>query len=379
MFELTEEQLQLQRMVRDFTENEIVPHADEWELNRYFPREIFSKMAELGFTGMLCPEEYGGLDLDRLSVSLVAEEIGRTQRAMGFIFIHNMVIGMIYKNGTEEQKKHWLPLLAEGKKLAAFGLTEPGAGSDAANIRAKAVREGDYYVLNGQKCFITNADVADVITIAAKTDPEAGAKGISIFFVEKDTPGLTIPKYEKTMGMRSTHICEVILDNCKIPLSNLLGGMENKGFPALSEALNGGRINNGALAVGVAQGAYEIALKYAIEREAFGKKIGDFQAIQFMLADMATEIEAARLLVRHAAWRKDNGLSSTMHGSMAKRFAADTAMKVTTDAVQILGGYGYIEDYKVERFMRDAKGCQIVEGTSQVQRLIIAREIFRGA
>lgn len=377
MFQLTEEQLQIQAMARRFAEKEVAPHADEWEEKAYFPRSILEKMADLGFTGMYCGEEYGGSDLDRLSATLIAEELGSVHRAMGFIFIHNLVLEIIYHHGTEEQRRRWLPPLASGEMLAAFGLTEPGAGSDAASIRTSATRDGDHYVLNGQKCFITNADVADVISIAAKTDSGAGARGIGVFIVPKGTPGLSAPKVEKTMGVRSTHICEVVLEDCRVPADQLVGGVENKGFPMLMKGLEGGRITNGALAVGVARGAFEIARDYARQRNAFGRPIASLQGIQFMLADMATEIEAARWLVRYAAWRKDQGLPNGMHASMAKLYAADLAMRVTTDAVQVLGGYGYIQDYKVERMMRDAKMTQIVEGTSQIQRTIIAREILK--
>lgn len=377
MFQLTEEQVQVQAMVRRFAENELAPFADEWEEKAYFPRSVFEKMAELGLAGMYCSGEYGGSDLDKVTAALIGEELGRVHRAMGFIFIHNMVLEIIYGHGTEEQRRRWLPPLASGEMLAAFGLTEPGAGSDAASIRTNAKRDGDHYVLNGQKCFITNADVADVITIAAKTDPGAGARGIGIFIVPKGTPGLSVPKVEKTMGVRSTHICEVVLEDCRVPADQLVGGVENKGFSMLMKGLEGGRITNGALALGVAQGAYEIARDYARQRNAFGSPIASLQGIQFILADMATEIEAARWLVRYAAWRKDQGLQGGMHSSMAKRYAADLAMRVTTDAVQVLGGYGYIQDYKVERMMRDAKMTQIVEGTSQIQRTIIAREILK--
>jgi len=376
LFQLTEEQVQVQAMVRRFAENELAPFADEWEEKAYFPRSVFEKMAELGLAGMYCSGEYGGSDLDKVTAALIGEELGRVHRAMGFIFIHNMVLEIIYGHGTEEQRRRWLPPLASGEMLAAFGLTEPGAGSDA-SIRTNAKRDGDHYVLNGQKCFITNADVADVITIAAKTDPGAGARGIGIFIVPKGTPGLSVPKVEKTMGVRSTHICEVVLEDCRVPADQLVGGVENKGFSMLMKGLEGGRITNGALALGVAQGAYEIARDYARQRNAFGSPIASLQGIQFILADMATEIEAARWLVRYAAWRKDQGLQGGMHSSMAKRYAADLAMRVTTDAVQVLGGYGYIQDYKVERMMRDAKMTQIVEGTSQIQRTIIAREILK--
>lgn len=377
MFQLSEEQREIQAMTRDFALNEVAPYVDEWEEKAYFPRSVFEKMADLGFAGIYCSEEYGGIDLDRVSAVVIAEELGRVQRAMGFIFIHNLVAEIINDNGTEEQKKKWLPLMTSGKLLGAFALTEPGGGSDAANIKTKATRDGDHYVLNGQKCFITNADVADVLLVAAKTDPKAGARGVSVFIVPKDTEGLSIPRYEKTMGVKSTRICEVVMEDCRVPAENLVGEIENKGFKMLMEGLEGGRLTNAGLAVGVAQGAYEIARDYARDRKAFGQSIIEHQAIQFMLVDMATEIEAARLLVRYAAWRKDQKMLSGPYGSMAKFHCSDMAMKVTTNAVQVLGGFGYCADYKVERFMRDAKMTQIVEGSSQIQRMIVGREIIK--
>lgn len=376
MFKLSEEQERIQQVARRFAEREIAPYADEWEEKGYFPRSVFTKMAELGFTGLYCPAEYGGVNLDRVSATLVAEELGRVHRAMGFIFIHNMVVDLLCRYGSGEQKERWLRPLASGEMLAAFCLTEPGAGSDAANISMRAMPQDDAYVLTGQKCFITNADVADLLAVAAKTDPQAGSRGISVFLVPQGTLGLSVPKWEKTMGVRATHICEVVLEDCLVPAGQLLGGVPNKGFGMLMQALEGGRITNGALALGIAQGAYEIARDYARQRTAFGAPIATFQAIQFMLADMATEIEAARWLVRYAAWRKDQGLPATMYASMAKRFAADLAMRVTTNAVQVLGAYGYIQDYRVERMMRDAKATQIVEGTSEIHRLIIARGLL---
>lgn len=365
-------------MARDFVEKEVAPYVDQWEAKKEIPREVFQKLAELGFAGMSAPEEDGGIGLDRVTTALVAEEFGRVHRAMGFVFIHNMVLYMFHKYGTEAQKKTWVPRLAKGELLAAFALTEPGAGSDAASIKTRAVREGEEYVLNGQKCFITNALKADVFSVAAKTNPETRDRGISIFITEKDRPGFTVPRAEETLGVKATPICEIIFEDCRLPAANLLGGEENKGFPMLMDTLDTGRITNAAQAVGLAQGAYELALSYAKERIAFGRPLSAFQGIQWMLADMVTEIEAARLLTYEAAWRKDAGLPVTQYASMAKRLAADTAMKVATDAVQIFGGYGYVTDYKVERFLRDAKMTQIVEGTSQIQRNIIAREILRG-
>ncbi len=377
MFELNDEQKEIQALARNFAEKEIAPYADEWEEKEYFPREIFTKMAELGFAGMYIPEKYGGIDIDRVSAILIAEELGRVMRAMGFIYIHNIVTEIIHEHGTEEQREKWLPPMTAGQLLGAFVLTEPGAGSDAANIKTRAVKQGDNYVLNGTKCFITNADVADVMLVAAKTDPDAGSKGVSLFIVPvKTTKGLSVPKIEKTMGVRATHICEVVFEDCLVPAENLVGGMENQGFKMLMNGLEGGRITNGALALGIAQGAYEIAKDYAKERKVFGKSLIDVQVIQFMLVEMATEIQAAHLLARYAAWYKDQKLPSAgKYASMCKYHCADLAMKTTTNAVQVLGGFGYCADYKVERMMRDAKMTQIVEGACEIQRLIIGREL----
>lgn len=377
MFQLSDEQKDIQTMTRDFAEKEIAPFADEWEEKAYFPREIFTKMADLGFAGLYISEEYGGIDIDRVSAVLIAEELGRVQRAMGFIFIHNMVAEIIHDFGTKEQKDQWLKRMTSGELLGAFALTEPGAGSDAANIKTRAVKQGDNYVLNGTKCFITNADVADVLLVAAKTDPAAGARGVSLFIVPRETEGLTVPKIEQTMGVRSTHICEVVFEDCKVPAENLVGGVENKGFKMLMNALEGGRITNGALALGIAQGAFEIAKNYAKERKVFGKPLIEVQVIQFMLVNMATEIQAGRLLARYAGWQKDqNSPEAGKYASMSKSYNADLAMKTTTDAVQVLGGFGYCADYKVERMMRDAKMTQIVEGACEIQRLVIGRHLI---
>ena len=376
MFELNDVQKEIQTLAHNFAEKEIAPNAEEWEEKAYFPREIFTKMAELGFAGLYISEEYGGIDIDRVSAVLIAEELGRVQRAMGFIFIHNMVAEIIHDNGTKEQKDQWLRDMTSGKLLGAFALTEPGAGSDAANIKTRAVKQGDNYVLNGTKCFITNANVADVFVVATKTDPDAGARGISLFVVPRDTPGLSVPKSEQTMGVRSTHICEVVFEDCLVPAANLVGGVENKGFKMLMMALEGGRITNGALALGIAQGAYEIAKDYAKERKVFGQTLIDVQVIQFKLVNMATEIQAARLLARYAGWYKDQNLPNPgVYASMSKSYCADLAMRTTTEAVQVLGGFGYCADYKVERMMRDAKMTQIVEGSCEIQRVVIGRHL----
>ncbi len=377
MFPYTDEEIQIRKMVRDFMENEIAPNVDEWEEKCSIPRSIFKQMADLGLAGMSAPEELGGTDLDNQSKVIIAEEIGRIHRAIGYIFIHSMVVGIICEFGSEEQKERFVRPMVDGEKLACFCLTEPGAGSDAGAITARAVKDGDNYILNGTKVFITNGDVADIYFVAAKTKPEAGARGVSLFIVERGTKGLSVPKNEDKLGIKATNISEVVLDDCVVPAANLLGNVENKGFAMLMDGLETGRMTNAGQAVGIAQGAYEIALKYATEREAFGGTLADLQVIQFMLADMATEIEAARLLTYKAAWLKDQGLPAARYCSMAKRYAADTAMKVTTDCVQILGAYGYVKDYKVERYFRDAKGAQMVEGTSQIQRVIVWRDILK--
>jgi alkylation response protein AidB-like acyl-CoA dehydrogenase len=377
VFEYSSIQLQIQNVVRSFMEKEVAPYIDEWEMSAVIPRKNFKELAELGVAANILPEEFGASGLSIMDNVIIAEEIGRVHRAIGYIFIHNMVAGIIYRHGNDEQKKKYLRHMVEGEILSCFGLTEPHCGSDAAALQTRAVKDGNNYILNGTKCFITNADVADLFLVAAKTGQDAKSKGISLFIIEKGCSGLSIPKSEKKMGIKATNICEVVMDDCLVPAGNLLGGVENKGFAMLMDGLETGRITNGALAVGIALGAYEASLKYAKEREAFGRPIVEHQSIQFMLADMATEIEAARLLVHKAAYIKDRGLPAAKYASMAKRLGADTAMKVTTDAVQILGGYGYTHDYKVERFMRDAKGAQIVEGTSQIQRIIIAREILK--
>ncbi|RJP55809.1 MAG: acyl-CoA dehydrogenase [Deltaproteobacteria bacterium] len=376
IFKFTEEQEAVKRMVKNFAEKELAPYVDEWEEKEIFPREAFKKIAELGLFGMTCPEEYGGTNMGFLSSAIIYEELGKTYRAMSYVSINNLVCFLIYKNGNEEQRMRWVIPLAKGDLFGGFALTEPNAGSDAAAIQTSAEKKGDRYVLNGSKIFISAGGEADIYTVVAKTDKEKGASGASIFIVEKGTHGFSFGKTEKKMGMCSYPTRELIFDDCIVSKEHLLGG-EGKGFKMIMEALDGGRINIGAISVGLAQAALDKALSYSKERAQFGKPISEFQGIQFMLADMATEIEAARLLVYKAAYMKDQGLKVTKEAAMAKRFATDVAMKVTTDAVQILGGYGYMKDYTVERYMREAKVGQIVEGTNQIQRVVIARELLR--
>lgn len=376
IFELTEEQKAVKEMVRGFAEKELAPYVDKWEEEEVFPKQAFKKIAKLGLFGMTCPEKYGGTDMGFLTSAIIYEELGKVYRAMSYVSINNLVCFLIYKNGNEEQRRRWVVPLAKGDLFGGFVLTEPNAGSDAASIRTSADKKGDEYVLNGTKIFISAGGEAEVYTVVAKTDKEKGAAGASIFVVEKGTPGFSFGKIEKKMGMCSYPTRELIFDDCTVPKDHLLGE-EGKGFKMIMEALDGGRINIGAISVGLAHAALNEALKYSKERVQFGKQISEFQGIQFMLADMATDIDAARLLVYKAAYMKDQGQKVTKEAAMAKKFATDVAMRVTTDAVQILGGYGYMKDYTVERYMREAKVGQIVEGTNQIQRVVIARELLK--
>jgi len=375
-FELQEEQKAMQKMMRDFVEKEVIPNVDQWEEKEEFPRSTFEKLAALGLFGMAAPEEYGGNPLGALTSAIIYEELMRGYRGLSYLTVHNLCLSILSRFGNPEQKQRWVPRLAKGDLFGAFAITEPNAGSDSAAIRTSARREGDEYIINGSKIFISCGGEADVYTVSTKTDKEKGAKGISVFALEKGMPGFSVGRTEKKIAMRAYPTRELIFENCRVPRKNLIGE-ENGGFKILMSGLEGGRINVGAGAVGNAQAAFDVARQYAKERVQFGQPIGNFQAIQFMLADMATEIHAARLLVHYAAWLKDNNRPATLAASMAKRYATDMAMKVTVDAVQILGGYGLMEDYKVERYMREAKIGQIVEGTNQIQRIIIARELLK--
>ncbi len=376
-FELTEEQEMTRKMVRDFAEKELKPGADERDDNEEFIREHFDKMGELGLAGIPWPEEYGGGGCDYISYVIAVEELSRVDASAGTtLSAHISLAGWpLYKYGSEEQKKKYLEPMALGEKLGAYGLTEATAGTDAASMRTTAVPDGDSYVLNGNKIFITNAGEAEIYIVFAVTDKEKKARGISAFIVEKDTPGFSFGKKERKMGLRSSPTLELIFDNCRVPKENLLG-KEGEGFKIAMSTLDGGRNGIAAQAVGIAQGAMEEAAEYARSREQFGRPIADFQAISFMLADMGTKIEAARLLTYQAAYLENAGLPYGKASAMAKLFASETAMEVTTNAVQIFGGYGYTRDYPVERFMRDAKITQIYEGTSEVQRLVISRHLL---
>ncbi|TCL35447.1 alkylation response protein AidB-like acyl-CoA dehydrogenase [Anaerospora hongkongensis] len=375
---LTDDQQDLQKMVQEFVKKEIAPKAAHYDHTEEFPWDSIQKMAALGLLGIPIPEAYEGTELDTVSYMLTIEEISKACAATGAILaVHTSAGTMpILLFGTEAQKKKYIPPLATGEKVGAFALTEPGAGSDASRVTTTAVLDGDDYVLNGTKCFITNGGAAETYVVFASTDRTKGVKGITGFIVEKGTPGFVIGKKEEKMGIRASSTTELIFENCRIPKENLLGKI-GEGFKIAMVVLDGARIGIGAQAVGIAQGAYEEALQYAKVREQFGKPIAAQQAVSFMLADMSIEIEAARQLVYHAAALKDAGRPYGKEAAMAKTFASDVAVKVALDAVQIMGGYGYSREYPVERMLRDAKITQIYEGTNQIQRVVIAGHILR--
>lgn len=379
-YQLTEEQELVRANVRKLAEERIVPRAAEIDQTGEYPWDLLELFKQQDLLGLSVPEEYGGSGADMLTYCLVVEEVARACASTSLI-IAAQELGLmpILLAGSEEQKQKYLPEIAKGDLICAFGLTEPNAGSDAGGIRTKARREGDHYVLNGNKCFITNGGIADVYVIFAKTDPDAGLKGISAFIVEKDSPGFSCGKQEDKMGIRGSATAELVLEEVRVPAANLLR-KEGAGFTIAMQTLDMTRPGIGAQALGIAQGALDCAIAYARERKQFGQAIGNFQAIQFMLADMSTRVEAARQLLYKSAGlighSKELGVSAsevTRFSAMAKLFASDTAMQVTTDAVQILGGYGYMKDYPVERMMRDAKITQIYEGTNQIQRLVIGK------
>ena len=377
-FEFSDEQQAIQKLVREFAEKEIAPTVQERDEKAEFSREIFDKIGELGLCGIFFPEEYGGSDGSYVSYILANEELSKVDDAVaaGYASSISLCAWPIWKFGTEEQKKKYLTPLAEGTKLGAFGLTEPNAGSDAARQQSTAVRKGDHYILNGSKIFITNGGEADIYVVFAMTDKTKGTKGISAFILEKGMEGFTFGKEEQKMGIHASKTRELIFQDVKVPVKNLLGE-EGKGFKIAMQGLNGGRIGVAAQGLGIAGAALEAAIKYSKEREQFGKPVCKFQSISFMLADMATKLDAARLLVYRAAALKDQGKPCTKESCMAKLYATDAAMSIATDAVQILGGYGYIREYPVERLMRDAKITQIYEGTNQIQRLIISGQLLQ--
>jgi alkylation response protein AidB-like acyl-CoA dehydrogenase len=377
--ELTQEQKMIRDAVRDFAERELRPQADRIDKESRFPREIIAKMAELGFLGIPFEEEWGGAGGDNLSYMLAVEEIGRVCASTGLTLAAHVSLGTypLWRYGTPEQKEKYLRRLVTGQMLGAFGLTEPNAGSDAGGTQTRAVRDGDSYVINGTKIWMTNGDQAGLITLTARTGPEeAGTHGISAFLVEQGTPGMRIAKKESKLGVRGSSTVEVVFEDCRIPAANLLGE-EGQGFRIFMDTLDGGRISIGALALGIAQGAFEAAVRYAQERVQFGQPIAKFQGVQWILADMQTKIHAARLMVYHAAQMKDAGKRHKKESAMAKLFASEAAMWVTTKAVQIFGGIGYSTEAPVERYFRDAKLMEIGEGTSEIQRNIIAREVLK--
>ncbi|MTD30865.1 acyl-CoA dehydrogenase [Planomicrobium sp. YIM 101495] len=377
-FQLSEEHEMIRKMVRDFATKEVAPTAEERDENETFDMAIFDKMAELGLTGIPWPEEYGGIGSDYLAYCIAVEELSRVDASVGVVLsAHTSLAGWpVYTFGTEEQKKKYLRPMAEGKKIGAYGLTEPAAGSDAGSMKTTAKEDGDHYVLNGSKIFITNGGIADTYVVFAVTDPESKHKGTTAFIVEKDFEGFSVGKKEKKLGIRSSPTTEIIFDNCRVPKENMLGEL-GQGFKIAMQTLDGGRNGIAAQAVGIAQGAMDAAVGYAKEREQFGKPIAANQGVSFKLADMATQIEASRLLTYQAAWLETNKLSYSKESAMAKLMAGDTAMKVTVEAVQVFGGYGYTKDYPVERYMRDAKITQIYEGTQEIQRLVISRMVTK--
>ena len=371
------EELFLQ-MIREFAEKEVKPLAAEVDEEERFPLETVEKMAKTGLMGIPVPVKYGGAGGTNLMYGMAVEELSRVCGTTGVVLSAHtsLCCAPIMENGTEEQKMKYLPRLASGEWIGAFGLTEPNAGTDAAMQQTTAVLDGDQYVLNGNKIFITNAVYAHVYVIFAMTDKSLGNKGISAFIVEKGTPGFSIGKKEKKMGIRGSATTELVFEDCRIPKENLLG-QQGKGFPIAMKTLDGGRVGIAAQALGIAQGAMDETIKYTKERKQFGRSISQFQNTQFQMADMETKVQAARLLVRSAHWKKDNGMPYSVDAAMAKLFAAETAMEVTTKAVQLHGGYGYTREYPVERMMRDAKITEIYEGTSEVQRMVIAGKLFK--
>ncbi|PEL77394.1 acyl-CoA dehydrogenase AcdA [Bacillus wiedmannii] len=377
-FKLSEEHEMIRKMVRDFAKNEVAPTAAERDEEERFDRALFDQMAELGLTGIPWPEEYGGIGSDYLAYVIAIEELSRVCASTGVtLSAHTSLAGWpIFKFGTEEQKQKFLRPMAEGTKIGAYGLTEPSSGSDAGGMRTTAKRDGDHYILNGSKIFITNGGIADIYVVFALTDPESKQRGTSAFIVESDTPGFSVGKKESKLGIRSSPTTEIMFEDCRIPVENLLGE-EGQGFKVAMQTLDGGRNGIAAQAVGIAQGALDASVEYARERHQFGKPIAAQQGIGFKLADMATDVEAARLLTYQAAWLESEELPYGKESAMSKVFAGDTAMKVTTEAVQVFGGYGYTKDYPVERYMRDAKITQIYEGTQEIQRLVISRMLTK--
>lgn len=376
-FNPTENQSMIRDMVRDFADKEIRPYVMEWDEAQHFPRELFSKMGELGLMGILVPEKYQGANLGYHEYITVLNEIGKVCGSIGLsVAAHNsLCTNHILTFGNDEQKEKWLPKLATGEWIGAWALTEPNTGSDAMRMKVTAKQDGDHYILNGTKCWITHGKSSDIVVVIARTGDLLDSHGMTAFAVERGTEGMSAGKKENKLGMRSSETAEVIFDNCRVHKDNILGNVGD-GFIQAMKILDGGRISIAALSLGIANGAYEAALKYSKEREQFGKPISAFQAIAFKLADMATEIHAAELLTHQAADLKNNHKKVTLESAYAKYYASEVAVKASTEAVQIFGGYGYTKDFPVEKFYRDSKLCTIGEGTSEIQKLVIAREIL---
>jgi alkylation response protein AidB-like acyl-CoA dehydrogenase len=377
-FEYTPEQIQLRKSVREFAESEIAPHVMEWDEGQIFPLDVVKRLGKLGYMGSIFPEDLGGAGLGYIEYSIIVEELSRVDGSLGIIVAAHtsLCANHIYKAGSDEQRRRYIPKLATGEWIGCWSLTEPEAGSDAAGTRTTAVRDGDCWVLNGSKTFTTNAHHADVCIAMAVTDRTAAQHGISAFIADKDTPGYRLGKKENKLGLRASATGEVIFENCRLPEGQLLG-KPGEGFVDSLKILDGGRISIAALALGMAEGAYEAALRYSKLRRQFGRPISEFQAIQHKLVDMATEIDAARLLIYRAAWMLDRGRRVTKESAMAKLFASEAAVRIANEALQVHGGYGFIKDYPAEKYYRDVKLCTIGEGTSEIQRLVIARQLLK--
>ena len=377
-FQLNDEQLDLRKTVREFAEREIRPHVMEWDEASQFPLDTIKELGKLGLMGIIFPAEYGGAGMGYVEYVIAIEELSRVDGSVGIIVAAHTSLcsNHIFIAGSEEQKRKYIPKLATGEFIGAWGLTEPGSGSDAGGARCSAVRKGNKWVLNGTKTFCTNGHYADVMVVIAVTDKTAHTHGLSAFVVEKGTKGFRAGKKENKLGLRASDTAEMIFEDCEIPAENLIG-KEGDGFIDAMRVLDGGRISIAALGLGMAQGAYESALNYSKERKQFGKAISEFQAIQWKLADMSVEIDAARLLTMRSAWMKDDGQKTTLESSMAKLYTSEVAVRAANEAVQIHGGYGFIKDYPAEKFYRDVKLCTIGEGTSEIQRLVIARQILK--
>ncbi|RUA11973.1 MAG: acyl-CoA dehydrogenase [Flavobacteriia bacterium] len=377
-FEISETQKMIAESIRDFAKQHIKPFMMEWDEKQIFPTELFHKLGEMGFMGVMVPEEYGGSGLSYTEYITVIEEISKVDSSIGLsVAAHNsLCTNHILEFGNEEQKKKWLPKLASGEWIGAWGLTEHNTGSDAGNLSTTAVKDGDDYILNGAKNFITHGKTGNIAIVIARTGEKGDSHGMTAFAVERGTKGFTAGKKENKLGMRASETAEMVFDNCRVSKNNILGEIGD-GFVQSLKILDGGRISIGALALGIAKGAYEAALQYSKEREQFGKPISAFQGISFKLADMITEIEASELLLYKAAYLKNTGQKLVKLGAMAKMYASEVSVKVATDAVQILGGYGYTKDYPVEKFYRDSKLCTIGEGTTEIQKLVISRNILK--